>query len=168
MEEDKKPIPQGVPVEAPVEEHPGTEELAEPKESFQELIRGKYREDYLRQAAALLQAQAEQTNRYLAYRELKHRADLVHEKHPEFALEQALEDPSFARLLENGVDPETAWEVTSRKNRPETDAAAPRPRENGLGRTEAPTVFRTDPRLLTREERRTLRRRAARGEEIIW
>ena len=164
MEEDKKPVQPENAAEAPA-----LEEQAEQKQSFQELIRGKYREDYLRQVEGLLQAQAEQTNRYLAYRELMHRAELAREKHPGFELEKELEDPTFARLIENGVDPGTAFEVVHKDDRAGTAAeAAPRPRENGLGRTDAPAVFRADPRLLTREERRQLRRRAARGEEIVW
>jgi len=156
--------PQAQQDEAPA---PLPQEQEEQKASFQDLIRGEYREAYLQQAAALLRAQAEQTDRYLAYRELQHRGELIHEKHPEFDLLRELEDPGFARLVENGVDPETAWEVVRRQGAPRPELED-RPRENGLGRTLAPAVFQSDPRQLTREERAQLRRRAARGEQIVW
>ena len=41
------------------------------------------------------------------------------------------------------------------------------PLENGLDRGSVPAVLRTDPKALTPQERRQLRRRAARGEEIV-
>ena len=44
---------------------------------------------------------------------------------------------------------------------------AARPQENGT-QAESASVSRPDPRNLTRAERRALRRRAARGEEIVW
>ena len=43
-------------------------ERTEQTESFQELIRGKYREDYLKALGEALSAQARETQRYLAYR----------------------------------------------------------------------------------------------------
>ncbi len=166
MEETNKQIPEeALPEVLPPEQ-------AETLPSFQELIRGRYREEYLRQAAGLLEAQARETNRYLAYRTLRERADRLREKHADFDLMKELENPAFARLVENGVDLETAWEVVHREDRAKAAAARQtaeqRPQENGLGRAAAPAVFRADPRQLTRQERRQLRRRAARGEEIVW
>ena len=147
------------------------EERTEQTESFQELIRGKYREDYLKALEEALRVQARETNRYLAYRELRAQAEALRAKRPDFDLERELENPAFARLLENGVDPETAFEVVHRREQADREARlaqnAARPLENGLGLSQA-TVARPDPRQLTRQERRALRRRAARGEEIVW
>ena len=174
MEEDLKK-PAQTQAEPPAEEakaKPLPEEREENAPSFQELIRGRYREEYLRHAAGLLQAQARQTNRYLAYRALRESAERLREKHPDFELTKELENPAFARLVENGVALETAWEVVHRDDLAKAAAARQiaeaRPQENGLGRSAAPAVFHADPRSLTRQERKALRRRAARGEEIVW
>lgn len=146
-------------------------EREEQNPSFQELIQGKYREDYLRALEQALGAQARETERYLAYRELKHRVELTRQQYPDFDLEKELEDPGFARLVENGVDPRTAYEVvhhrelTRREERLAQNAA--RPLENGLSGGSA-ALTGADPKALTRAERKLLRRRAARGEEIVW
>ena len=135
-----------------MEEEKNLEERTEQTESFQELIRGKYREDFLQALGEALASQARETNRYLAYREL--------------------ENPDFARLLNSGVEPGTAYEVvhheelTGRAARLAENAA--RPQENGLGSGSLAAVTKPDPRSLTRAERKLLRRRAARGEEIVW
>ena len=147
-------------------------EQEESREGFQSLIRGKYREDYLRHAAALLAEQAEQTNRYLAYRELKQKAEALRETYPDFDLNRELENPAFLRLIRNGVDPADAYEVVHRRELAEAAARRERierhPAENGLDCAVSPAVLRTDPRALTPQERKQLRRRAARGEEIVW
>ena len=148
------------------------EERAEQQESFQELIRGKYREDYLAALGQALQAQARETERYLAYRELRDRAEALKAEYPDFELERELEDPGFARLLNNGVDPKTAYEVTHHEELTgrarQLARNAARPLENGLAGSSQAALTQPDPRQLTRAERRALRRRAARGEEIVW
>lgn len=155
--------PAGQPAAAP--------EQTEQEPSFQSLIREKYREDYLQALSRALSAQAREAGRYLAYRELCFAAERVKQSHPEFELTKALEDPVFARLIENGVDPGTAYEVVRREETERLEAArarnAERPQENGLGRGAA-TASHPDPRALTPAERRLLRRRAARGEQIVW
>ena len=146
-------------------------EQTENREDFRSLIRGKYREDYLRHAASLLAEQAEQTNRYLAYRELKQKAEALRQTCPDFDLNRELEDPTFLRLIRNQVDPATAYEVVHRRELAKAAARRERaeqhPAENGLNRASA-AVLRADPRALTAQERKQLRRRAARGEEIVW
>lgn len=155
-------------------ETPATEALPEreeQRESFQELIRGRYREDYLKALGEALSAQARETERYLAFRELQAKAEAVKARYPDFDLERELEDPGFARLLNGGVEPALAYEVVHREELRRRDARlaenAARPAENGLGSGSA-AVAGADPRSLTRQERRALRRRAARGEEIVW
>ena len=154
-----------------MEEETTVAEIEEQSESFQDLIRGKYREDYLRAVSRALCAQARETDRYLAYRELQAKVEAVRRDYPDFDLERELEDPGFARLLENGVEPRTAYEVVHHRELAGRAARlaenAARPRETGLGAAPA-VITRSDPRQLTRAERRQLRRRAARGEEIIW
>ena len=147
------------------------EEQTEQTEDFQSLIRGKYREDYLRALSRALCLQARETDRYLAYRDLMSRAEAVRTRYPDFDLDRELEDPAFARLLNSGVDPATAYEVVHHEEltAPAVRLAenAARPQENGLSAAPA-AVTKPDPRQLTRAERRALRRRAARGEEIVW
>ncbi|MBQ1409821.1 MAG: hypothetical protein IIY94_00885 [Oscillospiraceae bacterium] len=148
------------------------EERVEQTEHFQELIRGKYREDYLAALEDALSAQAREVNRYLAYRELMAQAETTKAKYPEFDLEKELEHPAFGRLLCSGVDPCTAYEVIHRReqecrNQRMAENAC-RPLENGLGNASLATVSKPDPRNLSRQERKLLRRRAARGEEIVW
>ena len=155
-----------------VSENTLPEERTEQTESFQDLIRGKYREDYLKALSEALCAQAREADRYLAYRDLLARAEAVRDRYPDFDLDRELEDPAFARLLNSGVDPRTAYEVvhhrelTGRAARLAENAA--RPQENGLGAGSPAAVAKPDPKALTRAERKLLRRRAARGEEIIW
>ncbi len=148
------------------------EERVEQEQSFQELIRGKYREDYLAALGQALSAQAREVNRYLAYRELMAQAEAARARHPEFDLEKELEDPAFARLIRGGVDPCTAYEVIHRREQEcrsqRLAENAARPQENGLGNGSLATVSKPDPKALTRAERKLLRRRAARGEEIVW
>lgn len=147
-------------------------ERVEQSENFQALIRGKYREDYLAALRDALSAQAREVNRYLAYRELMTQAEAARARHPEFDLEKELENPAFSRLLCGGVDPCTAYEVIHRREREDRSRRlaenAERPQENGLGNASLATVTKPDPKALTRAERKLLRRRAARGEEIVW
>ena len=147
------------------------EERTEQVQSFQELIQGQYREDYLKALEEALSAQARETERYLAYRELIGRAEALKAEYPDFDLERELENPTLARLVENGVDLRTAYQVVRQEARSRREARlaqhAARPQETGLGGA-ASALSKPDPRNLTRQERRALRRRAARGEEIVW
>ena len=148
-----------------MEEETTVAEIEEQTESFQDLIRGKYREDYLKALSEALSAQARETDRYLAYRDLLARAEAVKTRYPDFDLDRELENPQFARLLNGGVEPKTAYEVVHHE---ELTGRAARPQENGLGPGSLAAVTKPDPRSLTRAERKLLRRRAARGEEIVW
>ena len=148
------------------------EERKEQDQDFQTLIQGKYREDYLQALGQALSAQARETRRYLAYRELQHRLEGVKARYPDFDLDREAENPEFLRLVENAVDPKTAYEVVHHGDLVREAEClaknAARPVENGLAVGSQATVYRADPKALTRQERRQLRRRAARGEEIIW
>ena len=146
-------------------------ERVEQTESFQALIRGKYREDYLQALGEALAAQAQETERYLAYRELQMQARALRTEYPDFDLDRELENPAFVRLLNSAVDPRTAYEVVHHRElcRREAQLArnAARPQENGLAAAPA-ALARPDPRALSPQERKALRRRAAKGGEIVW
>ena len=155
----------------PETEQTAPEEQTEPKEDFQSLIRGRYRDAYLRHVAGLLAAQAEELRRDARAREIRRQALAFRAEHPDFDLNRELENPQFAALLRDGVELATAYAAIHRGETERAGAArmagAAQPRENGLG-SGAPAVFRADPRSLSPQERRALRRRAARGEEIVW
>ena len=149
---------------------PAPDKAREP-EDFQSLIRGRYREDYLQALSRALQAQADQTGRYMAWLELRHSAEALSRTCPEFDLARQMADPAFARLVRGGVDLATAYEAVQLTKKRQRSAAAERnavrPPENGLGASAAP-VLRPDPAELSADERRSIRRRAARGEKIVW
>ena len=146
-------------------------ERVEQTESFQDLIRGKYREDYLQALGEALAAQARETDRYLAYRELQRQAERLEAEYPDFDLDRELENPAFVRLLNSAVDVRTAYEVVHhqelRRREAQLARNAARPQENGLAAAPA-ALSRPDPRALSPQERKALRRRAAKGEEIVW
>lgn len=165
MEEQKHP-------EQTDEQKPELTEQLESREDFQSLIHGRYQKEYAAHVAGLLAAQAEQVRRYQAYRDLRAQAAALRERYPDFELDREMADKTFATLVDNGVSLEIAYEVVHREALDRERSARARsenhPVENGLGGDSLATVTRPDPRALTRAERRQLRRRAARGEEIVW
>lgn len=162
----KKPDQAAAAPEAQTEKKP-LPERQEAAPDFQELISGQYREAYLRHVARLLAAQQAECERYAAYRRMKEQAEALQKQYPDFALDKALEEPQLVRLLQAGVELKTAWEVLRRQEPAPRRSLDKRPRENGLGAASA-AVLETDPRQLSPEERRQLRRRAAMGEKIVW
>ncbi len=158
--------------EKQTEAKPDLTENLEPREEFQRLIHGRYQKEYAAQVAGLLAAQAEEIRRYQDYLGLRRQAEVLRDRYPGFDLEAELENHTFAALVENGVDLETAYEAVHRRALEREREARARseahPAENGLGGGSLAAVTRPDPRALTRKERRDLRRRAARGEEIVW
>lgn len=105
--------------------------------------------------------------------------------YPNLDLRQELRNPMFARLVVNGVDAKTAYEVAHREEilrggmqyaaqqaarqvASAVQANAARPTENGLGAGAPATVQISDPRSLTRQMRKELRERVRRGEKIYW
>ena len=174
MNEDvnRKPSEQPAPgaEKGPAEKKP-LPERQEAAPDFQALISGQYREAYVRHVARLLAAQQAETERYAAFRRMKEQAEALQEQYPDFTLDKALDEPQLVRLLQAGVELKTAWEVLHRQELERAAAqrrsSEARPRENGLGAASA-AVLETDPRQLSPEERRQLRRRAAMGEKIVW
>lgn len=170
--EQKPKLEQKPELEKQTEQTPDLTERLEPAEDFQSLIHGRYQREYAEHVAGLLAAQADQIRRYQDYRKLRSEAEALRERYPDFDLDKELQNETFAALLENRVDLETAYEVVHRqalaREREVRARSEAHPAENGLGSASLATVTRPDPRALTRQERRSLRRRAARGEEIVW
>ena len=113
-------------------------------------------------------------------------AEAARQYYPNLDLLKEMENPMFTRLLANDVDVQTAYEVVHRNEvmggmmgfaahkaatalSNSIQANAARPSENGLGRQSAANVTRIlDPRQLTREQRKELRRQVHNGKKIVW
>ena len=158
--------------EMQAEAKPDLTENLESREDFQSLIRGRYQKEYADHVSGLLAAALTEFNRYQDYLGLRRQAEALKERYPDFDLEKELQNDTFAALVDNRVDLQTAYEVVHRRELEREQEIRARseahPAENGLGSGSMATVTRPDPRSLTRKERRDLRRRAARGEEIVW
>lgn len=123
---------------------------------------------------------------YEEYLQVKAQAEQAKKLFPNFDLNAEMGNPDFARLIRAHVPVETAYKVihadeitaAMMQHTAQQQAMAisntiqagqARPSENGLGRTSPANITRiTDPRQLTREQRKELRRRASRGEKIVW
>lgn len=133
----------------------------------------------------LLDALADETKtqREQAVGRLRDQVIAMRSRNPSFRMEQEMRNPAFGRLLAHGVPVEAAYELA---HRPETIAQAmhyaitrtrqamadqlrsgSRPQENGLTPRLSPQTA-TDPKSLTRQERKNLRDRVARGEKVYW
>ena len=120
------------------------------------------------------------------FEQIVNQAQKARELFPDLDLDEEMSNPDFARLVASNVPVETAYRVIhdAEITRSAMQYAAQqaklamsaslqagqnRPVENGLGRGAASNVQRiTDPRLLTKAQRKELRARAARGEKIVW
>lgn len=106
--------------------------------------------------------------------------------YPGFSLEQELKNPQFVRLTAPnvGVDVRTAYEVvhrdemrgaemqyaaerSSQRIAASIQANGKRPQENGMNGSVG-AVNKSDPRTLTRADRKEIRERVARGEKIYF
>ena len=114
---------------------------------------------------------------------LARQAEAAKERYPDFDLAREMENPVFARLTAPGVgiDPETAYEVVHGRNlrrqqrsediRRITRAVASgslRPDENALTGSQAAPGIATDPRNLSPQARRDIRRRVEKGERVTF
>ena len=120
------------------------------------------------------------------FEQIVNQAQKAREIFPDLDLDVEMSNPDFARLVASNVPVETAYRVihdaeitmgamqyAARQAKiamsESIQAGQNRPSENGLGRGAAANVQRiTDPRLLSKEQRRELRSRVARGEKIVW
>ena len=117
------------------------------------------------------------------YAALAARGEALKAEYPDFDLAREMEDPTFARLTAPGVDidPGTAYEIVHRhalqKARRSADllraaqavsAGSLRPDESALTGTRAAAAVRTDPRNLSSQDRKDIRRRVERGERVTF
>lgn len=117
-----------------------------------------------------------------AYEVLLEQSKGVKTLYPGFDLATEMNNPNFGRLIANGVDCRTAYEVvhrdeiqpamaqyianqTAQKISNDIQSGARRPAENGAS-SQASSVVKTDVTKLTREDRAEIARRVARGEKI--
>lgn len=131
-------------------------------------------------------AQEVERQNYMAYQQVKAQAEEAKKIFPGLDLNTEMGNPDFARLIRNNVPVETAYrvihanEITAQQTayaaqQAKAAAAASiqagmnRPIENGLGRQAAATTDRvTDPRALTRAQRKELREYINRGGKVAW
>lgn len=117
-----------------------------------------------------------------AYQELHRQTEELKSVYPDFDLDTELQNPEFSKLLRNGVNPRTAFEVihmgeiipaamqwTAQQTRQQVANAvaanAARPTENGISSQSASTV-KTDVSKMTGAEIRAIREQVMRGEKI--
>jgi len=117
------------------------------------------------------------------YARLVRQAEELKAQYPGFDLASEMRNPVFARLTAPGVDidPGTAYEIVHRHSIREADRFAGlqraaeavrsgslRPAESALSGVHAPAPVRTDPRNLSPDDRRDIRRRVERGERVMF
>lgn len=119
------------------------------------------------------------------FEQLVRQSEEAKKVYPGLDLNAEMQNPAFARLVANNVDAKTAYEVThkdeimrsgmqfaaqtaAQKVSNSVAANQKRPQESGMGNSAPSTVRITDPRLLTKEQRKDLRQRVRRGEKIVW
>lgn len=117
------------------------------------------------------------------YANLQMQAEKLKEKYPGIDLQKELENPVFKRLTGpgNNVPVEQAYFVIHKDEILQANAQAQaermskaiqangaRPTENGLKGNQGAATVKTDPRTLTPADRAEIRRRAARGEKVVF
>ena len=177
-------------------------------ETFDSLIKGRYKRDFDQRVQSILRerfkagdAEMERLRRENAglkeaarpseedmkqsFARLKAQAEQARSVYPGLDLRQELKNPVFTKLVMNGIDAKTAFEVAHRGEilrggmqfaaqraaqqvASAVQANVSRPAENGLGAGAPATVQISDPRSLTKQMRKELRERVRRGEKIYW
>lgn len=120
------------------------------------------------------------------YQNLRNQEAMMQQNVPGFRLDNEMQNKEFAFLVSNGFSVESAFKavhhdeimanqgayITQQVAQKLSNAVAAngkRPAENGTNNNAAgSTKWITDPTKLTKEQREEIRRRAARGEEIVW
>ena len=129
-----------------------------------------------------MQAQQSQQRAAQQYSTWMQQAEATKQVYPSFDLEAEMQNPQFVSLLRSNVDAKTAYEVihkdeiipaamqfaaqTMEKNLTNKIIAnGNRPAENGMS-SQSASLTKSDVSQLTREDRREIARRVARGEKI--
>ena len=168
----------------------------EPGEEFEELIRGRYKEQFdsrvqkilegrlknLRQENERLRESSEGSRKQALQRigALENAAESIRAEYPGFDWQKEMRDPTFGALIVAGIDGRTAYEMVHRDDlrRSAAEDAARTATErvtrsiaSGGGRVEENggrngALLRGDPRSLTSRELAEIRSRVRRGEKI--
>lgn len=127
------------------------------------------------------ETRADEERKYQRYLKIRAEADELKKIFPSFDLNTEANNPKFAYLVETcGVDVATAYKAvhhdeivrgsiqyaaqTAQEQMANSIAArGRRPVENGTGASAPGTVWKSDPKTFTKEDRREIRRRAAMG-----
>lgn len=150
-----------------------------PVEQYKAMQQLQYENQRLR-AQQTRQEQEVKNRAFVA--ELEAKAQEVRNTYPNFDLRTELQNPQFNRLVSNGIDLQTAYQVIHQADLMQTameqaarEAAAKqaanvemrsqRPSENGMS-SQSGVVVKTDVSKLTRKDREELAKRARRGEHI--
>ena len=129
-----------------------------------------------------MQEQQTQENANKLYAGWMQQAEETRKVYPDFDLRAEMNNPKFLDLLRSNIDVRTAYEVihkddiirgamqftaqtVEKKVAKSVAANRARPAENGMGSGSA-AVVKSDPSLWTKEDRREVARRVARGEKI--
>lgn len=153
------------------------------KASFEELIRGEYKEEFQKKTEEILRKRFKnqpKSDPETGYKTLLQQAEAAKATYPDFSLRQELSSPRFAAMVLGGVDAKTAYEAVHHEDLVRRAMAfgvrqasiklgnaqmTGRPPENG---GQAASVTRVDPRSLTVHQREEIRRRVLeKGERNI-
>lgn len=125
---------------------------------------------------------ASRSSREKAAGKLRDQVAAIRRQNPAFRMEQEMRNPLFCRLLAEGTPIEAAYRLAhqpdtltqamryaiSRTRQAMADQLrSGRPQENGLT-PRVSTQSVPDPKSLTRQERKNLRDRVAKGEKVYW
>lgn len=114
---------------------------------------------------------------------LAQQAEAAKAVYPGFNLMREMQNPVFARLTAPGVgiDPKTAYEIVHKdeimaynaqqqaeRMSKAIQANGARPTENGIAGTQGASTVKTDPKSLSREDRKEIRRQVANGAQIVF
>lgn len=117
------------------------------------------------------------------YNALAQQAEALKAEYPGFNLMQEMQDPTFARLTAPsvGISVKQAYELVhmqeiqamqaqqqAERMSKAIQANGARPMENGIQGGQGASTVKTDPRTLTRDDRKEIRRKVANGEQIVF
>ena len=143
--------------------------------------------DEMEKKLAAMEAEQKTREDISRVQNIRNQAERARQDFPDLDIDKEMENPIFHRMVwESNVPVLSAYkviheqEIAARQMKYAVDttraaaaatiqAGMARPSEGGLGRSAPANLTRiTDPRLLTREQRKDIRRRVARGEKVTW
>lgn len=133
---------------------------------------------------AMQQRQIQDAQRREGFERLVQQANEAKQYYPDFDLDTEMANEGFGRLIANGIDAKTAYEVVhmdeirtsemqyavqrTKENVSRDIQSGKRPQENGMSSNASSSVGAVDPSKLTLEQIREYAQRAANGEKITF